>query len=454
MTHESGRRRPAFSFVGAPSYGSIAAEAARMVHNRRRSEGKLFLRPVLYDAKPPSWSLDAIRETEGDDSGGWRRRSGGRKKKPSPARILARMMLDSSDESSSEDEATRASPAAIRRTEPPPTRQRSASKAARTPRTPAAAVSTPTQPHGTGPGADEANKENIVGVAGGEQAQKKRLAKEEGKKMADEDEEVSVKLVLVSARAGDGAGVVMTPRKAPPQTPGGRSGRRALGDISNTCTPVKPPSARGKAGQPRPLGAPPSTKKKKKRPSQSTIAKPPPPPPPLPGAAAAPPPPPPPPPGSAMPPPTPPPLPLLGKSFQIGPLAPVAVPRRRRKWHWETLPDYKASLTIWSEHLYCKRHVVIDVEMLESLFTREVSPVKKKSTKSRVGAGFGGVKPNNMEKQLDKVADKVSQTTRLSSNPLAPLSVSDVIPSVTLRLSPKTNPSIKKVVPRLDRGLA
>lgn len=122
MTHESGRRRPAFSFVGAPSYGSIAAEAARMVHNRRRSEGKLFLRPVLYDAKPPSWSLDAIRETEGDDSGGWRRRSGGRKKKPSPARILARMMLDSSDESSSEDEATRASPAAIRRTEPPPTR--------------------------------------------------------------------------------------------------------------------------------------------------------------------------------------------------------------------------------------------------------------------------------------------------------------------------------------------
>lgn len=78
-----------------------------------------------------------------------------------------------------------------------------------------------------------------------------------------------------------------------------------------------------------------------------------------------------------------------------------AVPRRRRKWHWEVLPDYKAVDTLWKEHLYTKRDVGIDNEMLESLFTRELSPVKKRGTKSRLGPGMKGSK---MEQQLDKVA--------------------------------------------------
>ncbi len=94
-------------------------------------------------------------------------------------------------------------------------------------------------------------------------------------------------------------------------------------------------------------------------------------------------------------------MPLLGKSFKLGTLAKPVVPRRRRKWHWETLPDYKAKDTIWKEHLYAAREVAIDGSMLEQLFTRELSPVKKKATKSRLGAG---VKPNKMEGKLDQVA--------------------------------------------------
>ena len=56
--------------------------------------------------------------------------------------------------------------------------------------------------------------------------------------------------------------------------------------------------------------------------------------------------------------------------------------------------------------MYAAREVTIDSEMLENLFTREMSPVKKKSSKNKGRGLKSGVKPNNMEKQLDQVADK------------------------------------------------
>ncbi len=125
------RDRRRVSFVGAPSYGSLAAEVARMVHNRRRSEGKLLLRPLSYSRPSAPSASDAYSrpyryrglsrfggddDDDDDDSDGYdveesrsqsqsQARAGAgagarvaAKKKPSPARILARMMLDSSDD--------------------------------------------------------------------------------------------------------------------------------------------------------------------------------------------------------------------------------------------------------------------------------------------------------------------------------------------------------------------
>ncbi|QDZ23231.1 Formin FH2 domain-containing protein [Chloropicon primus] len=461
MSRRYERRHSAFS--GAPSYGSIAAEAARMVHNRRRHEGKLLLRPVSYQStnyysKISSWSYlgsdDRDEEEEGDHQGTRRVGSEGtgsqKRKKPSPARLLARMMLDSS-ESESDTESEDVKEVESKAVEEVELKTVVTTEAVfSTPKTTIAATSsemprtvTPSAPAGT-----------AVTPAPREEAAK------------EEEEDFSVKpAVLVSEnkaereivdlsdmtprrkprkRGGKTPGKApgktpgrtpgrtpgKTPGKTPGRTPGGTPGRKVLGDISNTCTPVKSSARKNRRHRGTPLAASKSATKGKggsttqeqaqgddhKNHAVSVTLMPPPappPPPPPPPGAIAPPPPPPPPPGAGAPPPPPPPpngaapppppLPLLGKAFQLGTLQKPVVPRRRRKWHWETLPDYKAADTIWREHLYSKRSVTIDSEMLESLFTREISPVKKRSTKSRLGPGM---KPSKMESQLNQVAGK------------------------------------------------
>ena len=79
---------------------------------------------------------------------------------------------------------------------------------------------------------------------------------------------------------------------------------------------------------------------------------------------------------------------MLGKAFSLGSLKPKTQ-RRRRRWHWEAIADTKASGTVWRAGASFGAKVVdIDHAMLEVLFTREASPVKKKGSKSRLVPGM------------------------------------------------------------------
>ena len=269
------------SFLGAPSYGSVAAEAARMVHNRRRSEGKLLLRPIYY-----SKSLSSRSSRRDDDDCGYsfsdrtsrfanKQRQGGRKtnKKPSPARILARMMLDSSDESSSGEENEDISKKREEDKEEEEEKKEGLSETGE--KRKQATASTPDEKEapkdssqdaallGSGStttfvdmeGKDDMKQgTKIIGENGAASSAREPPAGsspkvEESRASRDEDDgELSVKLVLVSSKGETRADeqqqqqLEETPRKG--NRKGSRSakksGRRVLGDISNTCTPLKP----------------------------------------------------------------------------------------------------------------------------------------------------------------------------------------------------------------------